>query len=61
MDLLTLTEAGENEDKFGKLKDEFWYWLRVLHCLTGQGGWEIRMDAKLANGTSIFLQYECFK
>ena len=46
---------GEYEDGFGKLKDEFWYGLRALSCLTGQGNWEIRMDAKLANGTSIHV------
>ena len=51
----------EYEDGFGKLTGEFWYGLRVLHCLTGQGGWEMRMDIKLANGTNIFLQYEQFK
>ena len=50
----------EYEDGFGKLTGEFWYGLRALHCLTGQGGWEIRMDIKLANGTNIFLQYEQF-
>ena len=49
------------EDGFGKLTGEFWYGLRALHCLTGQGGWEMRMDIKLANGTHIFLQYEQFK
>ena len=52
---------GEYEDGFGKLTSEFWYGLRALHCLTGQGGWEMRMDIKLANGTNIFLQYEQFK
>ena len=52
---------GEYEDGFGKLTGEFWHGLRALHCLTGQGGWEIRMDIKLANGTNIFLQYEQFK
>ena len=51
----------EYEDGFGKLTGEFWYGLRALHCLTGQGGWEMRMDIKLANGTNIFLQYEQFK
>ena len=50
----------EYEDGFGKLTGEFWYGLRVLHCLTGQGGWEMRMDIKLANGTKIFLHYEQF-
>ena len=52
---------GEYEDGFGKLTGEFWYGLRALHCLTGQGGWEMRMGIKLANGTNIFLQYEQFK
>ena len=52
---------GEYEDGFGRLNGEFWYGLRALHCLTGQGGWEMRMDIKLANGTNIFLQYEQFK
>ena len=51
----------EYEDGFGKLTGEFWYGLRALHCLTGQGGWEMRMDIKLANGTHIILQYEQFK
>ena len=51
----------EYEDGFGKLTGEFWYGLRALHCLTGQGGWEMRMDIKLANGTNVFLQYEQFK
>ena len=51
----------EYEDGFGKLTGEFWYGLTALHCLTGQGGWEMRMDIKLANGTNIFLQYEQFK
>ena len=52
---------GEYEDGFGNLTGEFWYGLRALHCLNGQGGWEMRMDIKLANGTNIFLQYEQFK
>ena len=52
---------GEYEDGFGHLTGEFWYGLRALHCLTGQGGWEMRMDIRLANGTNIFLQYEQFK
>ena len=51
----------EYEDGFGKLTGEFWYGLRALHCLTGQGGWEMRMDIKLADGTNIFLQYKQFK
>ena len=50
----------EYEDGFGKLTGEFWYGLRALHCLTGQGGWEMRMDLKLSNGTKVFLHYERF-
>ena len=52
---------GEYEDGFGELTGEFWCGLRALHCLTGQGGWEMRMDIKLVNGTNIILQYEQFK
>ena len=52
---------GEYEDGFGSLYGEFWYGLRALHCLTGQGGWEMRMDIKLANGTKVYLQYAQFK
>ncbi|XP_065915587.1 ficolin-3-like [Dysidea avara] len=37
---------GEYEDGFGELIGEFWYGLRALHCLNGQGGWEMRMDIK---------------
>ncbi|XP_065896446.1 ryncolin-1-like [Dysidea avara] len=51
----------EYENGFGKLNGEFWYGLRALHCLTDQGGWEMRMDIELANGTKIFLHYEQFK
>ena len=51
----------EYEDGFGMLTGEFWYGLRALHCLTGQGGWEMRMDIKLANGTKVYLQYTQFK
>jgi len=51
----------EYEDGFGKLTGEFWYGLRALHCLTGQGGWEMRMDLKLSDGTKVFLQYGQFK
>ena len=35
--------------------------MRALHCLTGQGDWEMRMDITLTNGIDIFLQYEQFK
>ena len=51
----------EYEDGFGNLIGELWYGLKALHCLTGQGDWEMRMDIKLDNGTNIILQYEQFK
>ena len=31
------------------------------HCLTGQGGWEMRVEIELDNGTNISLQYEELK
>ena len=43
------------------LNSEFWYGLRALHCLTSQGGWEMRIDLKLSDGTKVFLQYEQLK
>ena len=51
----------EYEDGFGKLTGELWYGLKALHCLTGQSGWEMRMDVTLVNGTSIILLYEQFQ
>ena len=51
----------EYENGFGNLTGEFWYGLKALHCLTGQGAWEMRMDITLANGAKIVLQYEQFK
>ena len=52
---------GEYENGFGELTGEFWYGLRALHCLTGNGGWEMRIDIKLTNGTKLFFHYEHFK
>ena len=51
---------AEYEDGFGELTGEFWYGLKALHCLTGQGGWEMRMDIKLDDGTNVFFHYEQF-
>ena len=51
----------EYEDGFGKLTGEFWYGLKALHCLTGQGGWEMRMTIGIYTNTDIVLQYEEFE
>ena len=51
----------EYENGFGRLTGNFWYGLRALHCLTGQGGWEMRMDLRLANGSHVVLQYTQMK
>ena len=45
---------------FGSLTGEFWFGLNVLHCLTSQGQWELRIDLKLTNGTIIYLPYNKF-
>ena len=45
---------------FGSLTGEFWFGLNALHCLTSQGQWELRIDLKLTNGTTIYLPYNKF-
>ena len=50
----------EDEDGSGSPIGDFWYRLRSLHCLTGQGGWKMRIDAQLKDGTNFFLQYKDF-
>ena len=51
----------EYENGFGHVHTEFWYGLRALHCFTGQGGWEMKMDIWSTNRTHITLQYKEFK
>ena len=52
----------EFEDGFGDLAGEFWYGLRPLHCLTGEAGWEMRMDLTLTGRPyKARIQYEQFK
>ena len=48
----------EYEDGFGDLNNEFWYGLKALHCLTGDGGWEMLIDIRLANNSKILLKYD---
>ena len=48
------------EDGFGDLNSEFWIGLRSMHCLTGQGKWELRIDFQLKNGTESYLHYKNF-
>jgi len=35
--------------------------LRPLHYLTGQGGWEMRMDVRFHDANSTYIYYEHFK
>ena len=46
--------------EFGSLTGEFWFGLNAPHCLTSQGHWELRIDLKLTNGTTIYLPYNKF-
>ena len=50
----------EYEEGFGSLTGELWYGLRPLHCLTGQGQWQLRIDFTFTNGTKSYLSYESF-
>lgn len=50
----------EYENGFGNLTTEFWYGLKPLHCLTGEGGWQLRVDFKLTDGGKNYLLYNRF-
>ena len=39
----------EYEEGFGNLDGEFWYGLRLLHYLTSQGQWQLRVDFTFSN------------
>lgn len=51
---------NDYERGFGSLKDEMWYGLRALHCMTQTGQWELRIDFTFNNGTSSYLHYNSF-
>ena len=50
----------EYEMGFGSLTGELWFGLNALHCLTSQGQWELHINLKLTNGTTIYLPYNKF-
>ena len=52
---------NEYEMGFGSLTSELWYGLRVLHCLTSSGNWELRIDFTFDNGTKSFMHYNHFR
>ena len=51
---------NDYEMGFGSLINELWYGLRALHCLTGSGNWELRIDFTFSNGTKSFMHYNNF-
>ena len=50
----------EYADGFGDLYKEFWLGLRGMHCLTGNGNWELRIDFTFSNGTKSYMHYSHF-
>jgi len=48
------------EDGIGDVFGEYWLGLRSIHCLTGKGNWELRIDYQLSNGTFSYLHYKQF-
>ena len=51
---------NDYEKGFGNLREELWYGLHALHCLTQQGEWELRIDFWFINGTWSFMHYNHF-
>ena len=51
----------EYVDGFGNLNTEFWFGLHAMHCLTSEGGWELRIDFTLPNGIKSFMHYNYFR
>ena len=59
---------SEYEEGFGNLPvddedmtGEFWIGLHLLHCLTSQGHWELRIDYMFRNKTKGYLSYRNFR
>ena len=48
------------EDGFGDLNDDFWAGLKLMHILTQNGQWELRMDIQKADNTWTYLHYNRF-
>ena len=55
---------SEYEYGFGRLTNEFWYGLKLMHFLTQTGHWEIRVDytnRKGYHGPPFYIHYNQFK
>ena len=48
----------EYENGLCNLDDEFFAWIKSVHCLTSQGDWELRIDYYLKKGTKSYLNYK---
>jgi len=50
------------QEGFGELHaGKFWYGLKVLHCFTQTGQWELRIDFRFENKTWSYLHYNTFR
>ena len=50
----------EYEEGFGDLDKEFWAGLELMHTLTKQGQWEVRIDYQKTDKTWSYLHYNQF-
>ena len=48
------------EKGFGSLSTEFWYGLTLMHCLTQEGQWEMRLDFQRSDKTWSYYHYNQF-
>ena len=48
------------EEGFGDLDTEFWYGLKIIHYLTSNGQWEMRVDYQDEYKTWSYLHYNNF-
>ena len=48
------------EEGFGDLITEFWYGLKIIHYLTSNGQWEMRVDYQTTGNTWSYLHYNQF-
>ena len=48
------------EEGFGELSTEFWYGLKIIHYLTNNGQWEMRVDYQNDDKSWSYLHYNQF-